>query len=113
MNRDNQVAQTFRFSDDTLTRTFTFIGGLNAVSASGQLPPEIRLLDNGLVVFEDFVIYRLAQPPDLEALITLDFDLSVIVVGPGQGNTIQTDFAVGTVALIPPPPGVCDYIIYY
>ena len=111
MNRDNQVAQTFRFSDNGLTtRTFTFIGGINAANASGQLPREIRVLENGLAVLEDFVIYRQAPSPDLDSPIILDFDLSIIVIGRGSGsNTIQTDFAVGTVALIPPPPGVSDH----
>ena len=109
MNRDNQVARTFRFSDDMLTRTFTFIGGINAANASGQLPHEIRVLENGLAVLEDFVIYRRAPPADLELPTTLDFDLSIIVIGPGGANTMQTDFAVGMVALIPPSPGVYNH----
>ena len=106
MNRDNVVESTFRFSDNTRTRTFTFIGGINAANASGMLPREIRLLENGFAVLEDFIIYRQAPPESVELPTILDFDLSVIVVGPGQGNTIQTDFALGMVRLIPPPPGV-------
>ena len=106
INRDNLVAQTFRFSDDTLTRTFTFIGGINAANASGQLPRELRVLENRLVILEDFVIYRQAPFSNLELPITLDFDLSVIVVGRVPGATIQTDFAVGRVALISPPAGL-------
>jgi hypothetical protein len=111
MNRNNLVTSIFRFSDDEVTRTFTFNGGINAVNTSGRLPHEIRLLENGLVVFEDFVIYRQAPPPDLELPTTLDFDLSIIVVGRAGTNTIalQNDFALGTVALIPPPPGVYDH----
>ena len=58
LNRDNQVAQTFRFGDNGQTsRPYTFIGGINAANASGQLPREIRVLENGLVVLEDSVIY--------------------------------------------------------
>ena len=102
MNRDNLVAQTFRFSDDMLTRTFVFNSGVYAANTSGQLSHEIRLLENGLVVFEDFVIYRQAPSFYLELPTTLDFDLSIIVVGRGSGaNTLQTNFAIGTVALIP------------
>ena len=107
MNRDNIIASTFRFSDDTLTRTFTFIDGINAENASGVLPREIRVLENGFVVFEDFVVYRQAPPESLMLPTVREFDLSIIVVGRGPGaNTIQTDFADGIVALIPPPPGV-------
>ena len=114
LNRDNQVAQTFRFGDNIInnqsTRTFNFIGGINAANASGQLPPEIRVLENGLVVLEDFIIYQQASAPDLDSPIILDFDLSVIVVGRGPGATTnQTDFAVGRVFLLPPSPGVHDH----
>ena len=109
MNRNNQVLSIFRFSDDQSTSQFTFIGGINAANASGQLPPEVRLLQSGLVVLEDFVMYRQAPSPDLELPTTLDFDLSIIVVGRGGANTMQTDFALGTVALLPPPPGVYLY----
>ena len=113
LNRDNLVAHIFRFSDNTLTRTFTFIGGINAANASGQLPCEIRVLENGLVILEDSVIYNNIIPHDLWLMnpFRLEFDMSVIVVGRGPGaRTIQTDFAVGTVDLIPPPPGV--YMTY-
>jgi hypothetical protein len=111
MNRNNLVQSIFRFSDDEVTRTFNFFNGINAANASGRLPREVRLLENGLVVFDDFVIYRQAPPPNLELPTTLDFDLSIIVVGRGGANTIalQSDFALGTVALIPPPPGEYDH----
>ena len=113
IDRDNLVASIFRFSNDQSTSQFIFLGGINAANASGMLPREVRLLENGLVVFEDFVIYRQAPPDSLELPITLDFDLSIIVVGSGGANVAQTDFAVGTVALIPPPPGVYDHNISY
>ena len=109
MNRDNQVARTFRFGDNGQTvRTYTFIGGINAENASGLLPHEIRVLDNGLVVLEDSVIY-IAPDYIIEIMDPdrLDFQLSVIVLGRGPGaRTNQTDFVVATVGLIPPPPGV-------
>ena len=108
MNRDNRVARTFRFGDNgrQTIRLYTFIGGINAENAAGLLPAEIRVLKNGLVVLEDSVIYI---APDLEITnpLRLDFDLSIIVIGRGpRARTNQTDFAVGTVDLIPPPPGV-------
>jgi hypothetical protein len=106
LNRNNLVQSIFKFSDNLNTRTFNFIEGINAANASGMLPREIRFLQNGLIIFEDFVIYRQAPPPSLELPTTLDFDLSIIVVGHGSGGTVQSSFAVGTVALIPPPQGV-------
>ena len=110
LNRDNQVAQTFRFGDNNQsTRTYTFMGGINAANASGQLPTEIRVLENGLVVLEDCVIYRQAPAPDLDSPIILDFDLSVIVTGPGSGAQTIIDFAVGRVALLPPSQGIYDH----
>ena len=110
MNRDNQVARTFRFGDNgQTTRPYTFIGGINAENAAGLLPPEIRVLENGLVVLEDSVIYILPDA-DFDVPTTLNFDLSVIVLGRGPGaRTNQTDFAVATVTLIPPPPGMYGY----
>ena len=107
LNRDNQVARTFRFGDNgQTTRPYTFIGGINAENAAGLLPPEIRVLENGLVVLEDSIIYI---SPDIEVVDPdrLEFDLSVIVLGRGPGaRSNSTDFAVATVDLIPPPPGV-------
>ena len=110
LNRDNQVARTFRFGDNgQTTRPFTFIGGINAENAAGLLPPEIRVLENRLVVLEDSVIYTSQDLGSTDPLI-LDFDLSIIVVGRGPGaRTNQTNFGIGRVALIPPSQGV--YII--
>ena len=107
LNRDNQVARTFRFGDNgQTTRPFTFIGGINAENAAGLLPPEIRVLENGLVVLEDSVIYT-SQDIGLTDPLILDFDLSIIVVGRGPGaSTNQTNFGIGRVALIPPSQGV-------
>ena len=109
MNRNRLVLSIFRFSDDQFNSQLTFNGGINAANASGMLPPKVTLLENGLVVFEDFVIYRQAPPDSLELPTTLDFDLSIIVVGRDGTNTMQTDFALGTVTLLPPPPGVYLY----
>ena len=105
MNRNNLVETIFKFSDGQNTRTFRIAseGGIDAVNAS-RVFPEISLIENRLVVFEDFVIYNEAPPSDLDLPTTLDFDLNLIVVG--QGSLFIQEllpFAVGTVALIPPP----------
>ena len=105
MNRNNLVESIFRFSDGQNTRTFVFNYGVVAANASGILPPEVSLLQNRLVyvVFEDLVIYQRAPPPSLSLPATLDFDLSIIVVGTDPTNSQSIRFAVGTVTLIPPP----------
>ena len=103
MNRNNLVESIFKFSDSTNQRTFTFGNGIVAANASGTLPPQFRLLENGLVVFEEFVIYQQTPPPSLVLPTTLDFDLSIVVIGREQINSQSVRFAVGTVALIPPP----------
>ena len=102
LNRNNLVETIFRFSDGEAQRTFQFAehGGIDAVNAS-HVFPEIRLIENRLVVYEDSIIYNQAPPSTLELPTTLDFDLSVIVVGPS--NFLQlNNFALGTVALLPP-----------
>ena len=105
MNRNNLVESIFRFSDGQNTRTFVFNYGVVAANASGILPPEVSLLQNRLVyvLLEDFVIYQRAPPPSLSLPATLDFDLSIIVVGTDPINSQSIRFAVGTVTLIPPP----------
>ena len=108
MNRNNLVDSIFRFSDLSNQRTFTFGSGIDAANASGRFP-EIRLLQNRLVVFEDFIIYQQAPPPSLNLPTTLDFDMSVLVVAPDQENTQSLRFAVGAVDLIPPPGEYRDH----
>ena len=107
LNRGFQVTTIFRFSGSEFTKQFTFDEGVIAANASGTLPPEISLLENNLAVFEDFVIYNQRPPPSLELPATLDFDLTIIVLGGGDNPITQNvDFALGTVDLIPPPPGI-------
>ena len=105
MVRSNLVEQIFKFSDGQNQRTYAIgaRGGIEAVNASGVFP-EIRLIENRLVVYEDYVIYQQAPPPELELPTTLDFDLNFIVVGEDPTNIQELlPFAVATVALIPPP----------
>ena len=104
--RSNLVEKTFSFSDGHNQRTFSiaFNGGIDVVNAS-RVFPEIRLIDNRLVVFEDTVIYQ--EPPstnsELELPITHNFDLNLIVIGRGSVAIQQFfPFAVGTVALTLP-----------
>ena len=105
MVRSNLVEQIFKFSDGQNSRTFVIAaqGGIDAVNAS-RVFPEIRLLENRLVVFEDYIIYHQAPPPDLNLPTTLDFDLNLIIVGRDSTNIQELlPFAVGTISLIPPP----------
>ena len=105
MVRNNLVESIFKFSDGQNQRTFSIAaqGGIDAVNAS-RVFPEIRLVENRLVVYEEFVIYQQAPPSTLSLPTTLDFDLNLIVIG-RDSLSIQESlpFAVGTVALIPPP----------
>ena len=104
MNRNSLVDSIFKFSDGTNQRTFPFANGIVAANASGTLPTELRLLQNGLVVFDDFIIYQQAPPPSLELPTTLDFDMFVLAIALyDPNNNQQVRFAVGTVVLIPPP----------
>ena len=105
MVRNNLVQTIFKLSDGQNQRTFAIAAneGIDAVNAS-RVFPEIRLIENRLVVFEDFVIYQQAPPSTLQLPTTLDFDLNLIVVG--QGSAIIQEllpFAEGRVAIIPPP----------
>ena len=107
MFRNNLVESIFRFSDGRNFRVFEVgtQGGIDAVNAS-QVFPEIRLIENRLVVYEDFVIYQETPPSSLELPTVLDFDLNFIAVGRNYIDVQQLlPFAVGTVILNPPPPG--------
>ena len=105
MVRNNLVESILKFSDGQNQRTFAIAaqGGIDAVNAS-RMFPEIRLIENRLVVYEESVIYLQAPPSTLSLPTTLDFDLNLIVVGQNSQNIQESlPFAVGTVALIPPP----------
>ena len=109
MDRNNLVESIFKFSDGENQRIFTFNNGIVAANASGTLPPQFRLLENRLVVFEDSIIYQEPPPPSLQLPTTLDFNLSIIAFGHNHINSQSIRFALGTVALIP-PPGECKVI---
>ena len=114
MVRNNLVETIFKFSDGRNTRTFGIAsqGGIDTVNAS-RVFPEIRLIENRLVVFEDYIIYQQAPPSTLEQPTTLDFDLNIIVVGRGSAIIQELlPFAEGIVDLIPPPPGMFAFYDY-
>ena len=114
MVRSNQVERIFRFSDRNNQRTFTISaqGGIDAVNAS-RVFPEIRLLENRLVLYEDYIIYQEAPGSEIMLPAMLDFDLNLIVVGRNSLNIRELlPFAVGTVELIP-PPGKSNYLLIY
>ena len=100
--RNNLVESIFKFSNGQNQRTFGIAaqGGIDAVNVSDVFP-EIRLIENRLVVLEDYVIYQQAPPVTLELPTTLDFDLNLIVVGRHSTNFIHELFAVGNVTLLP------------
>ena len=105
MVRSNQVERIFKFSDGQNQRTFGIgaQGGIDTVNSS-RIFPEIRLIENRLVVYEEYIIYQGAPGSDIMLPAMLDFDLNLIVVG-RDSLTIREllPFAVGTVELIPPP----------
>ena len=110
MVRNVTVEQILKFSNGQNIRTFPIAlhGGIDAVNASGVFP-EIRLIENRLVVYEDYIIYHQAQYPGFQVPITFDFDLHLIIVGRNPTNIRQlSPFATGTV-LLTLPPGLAVY----
>ena len=102
--RSNLVEKIFSLSDGQTQRTFSIAakGGIDSVNAS-RVFPEIRLIENRRVIYEDCVIYQEAPLPVLELPTTLDFDLNLIVIGPNLTAIEElSPFAVGTVALTMP-----------
>ena len=108
MVRNNLVESIFKLSDGQNQRTFPIIsqGGIDAMNAS-RVFPEIILVENRLVVYEDYVIYQVAPPSEIQLPTILDFDLNLIVVGRYSLNIQEClPFAVGTVMIRTLPPGM-------
>jgi hypothetical protein len=55
-------------------------GGIDAENVS-RLFPEITVIDNRLVVYEDYVIYQQPPPPFIELPVRFDFDMYFVAVG--------------------------------
>ena len=117
MVHSNLVQSIFKLSDGENQRTFLFRnrGGIRTVNES-RVFPEITLIENGFVVYEDHIIYQEAPPSSIELPTTLDFLLNLIVVGQNNFNSQQINFAIGTVYLTPPPgnnQSPCIQLIQY
>ena len=112
--RSRLVESIFKFSNGQNQRTFFIApyGGIGAVNAS-RVFPEIRLIENRLVVYEDSVIYHTVLPTYYDLPVVFDFELNVIVVG-RYSSVIREllPFAVGTV-IFTHPPGIFARINAY
>jgi hypothetical protein len=111
VNQNNFVESIFRLSDVQNFRVFPIAdqGGIDAVNAS-RVYPEIRLIENRLVVYEDSVIYQEIPPASLELPTVLDIELHFIAVGRSYLDVVQlSPFAVGRVTLNPLPPGTVSH----
>ena len=74
---------------------------------ASRLYPEIRLIDDRYIVYEDNITYQEAPPQTLELPATLSFELNLLVVG--QVTTEiqeQSPFAIGIVAINMLPPSM-------
>ena len=106
MNRNNSVDSLFKFSNGANQRIFAIgnEGGIVAVNAS-RVFPEIILLNDQYILYEDHVIFT-ADLGSLSTLVipnTLDFDLSLLVVGTNPVESIQRQFATAYVTILSPP----------
>ena len=105
MNRDNFVESLFKFSDGLNQRRFAIgnEGGIVAVNAS-QVFPEIRLLNNQYILYEDYVMFTAnrASLLSLALPVTLDFNMSLLVVGINPTDSIQYLFSRANVTILPP-----------
>ena len=107
MNQNNLVLSIFKFSDDQNFRQFLIAaqGGIDVVNAS-RVFPEIRLIENRLVVYEDSVIFQEIPSSFVELPTTLEIELHFIAVGRDYIDVQQlSPFAIGRVTLNPLPSG--------
>ena len=106
MNRNNFVESLFKFSDGANQRRFLIgsEGGIVEVNASRVLP-EIRLINDQYILYEDYVIFTADQDSisNLELPVTLDFDLSLLVIGSNPIESILRLFARAYVTILPSP----------
>ena len=106
MNRNNLVESLFKFSDGANQRRFAIgnEGGIVEVNTS-HVFPEIRLLNDQYILYEDYIIFTANQGSlsTLEFPLTLDFDLSLLVIGINPLDSIQLHFARANVTILSPP----------
>ena len=103
--QNNFAERIFSFSNYRQQRNFSISdhGGVDAVNASNVFP-ELRLLQNRFLVYEDDVIYSYQDgfsSSSTQLPTTVDFDLNLFVSGQNSDNIEERiPFAVATVALI-------------
>ena len=101
--RNYLVETVFGFNSGQNYKVFDVAaqGGIGAENVS-RLFPEITVIENGLVVYEDYVIYQQSPPPLLELPAVFDFDLYISAVG-RNFSVYQEVRPVGTVTVTLPP----------
>ena len=106
----NRLAETvLGFTDGENNYRVLEIGALGGIDSDNvsSLYPEITVIENRLVVYEDYVIYQQPPPPSIELPVVLDFDLYFVIFG---RNFSVYQEAVGTVT-ITLPPGTYNVIV--
>ena len=115
MHRNNLVESIFQFSDGSNWRGFAIgnEGGIVAVNAS-QVFPEIELLNEQYIIYHDYIIYNSAAAASNYYLLrystTLDFDISLLLVGINPVESVQHLFATATITILSPPGKIINMI---
>ena len=100
MVRNAQVERIFKLSDGQNEKTVQTTNGIAEISNF----PELTLIDNRYLVYEDYVIYNEAPPSSLSLPTIRDFDMNVHIVTVLEGGMFSTfadltPFALGRVIL--------------
>ncbi len=95
MVRNSQVERIFKISNGQNQKLIEISNGITGINDQ----PELTLIDNTYLVYEDFIIYGNAPLEDLPLPTILDFDLSVFITGDQQSNVIIGPSALGRVTL--------------
>jgi hypothetical protein len=109
VQRNYLSERIFSFSNYQQERHFSISkhGGIDAVNAS-NIFPEITLLNNRIVIYEDVVIYShennfFISNTNLPSRVNID--LNVVILGVSTGKFEErTPFADATVTIIQDPP---------
>ena len=110
--RNRLVESVFGFSGGQSYRVFDIAaqGGIDSDNVS-SLFPEITIIENRLVVYEDYVIYQQPPPSFIELPVVFDFDLYFVAVGRNFSvYQFLQPLAVGTVT-ITLSPGIIIIIV--
>ena len=105
VQRNYLSERIFSFSNYQQERRFSINkhGGIDAVNASNTFP-EITLINNRTIIYEDFVIYSQDSNFFISSInlpSRVDIDLNVVVLGINTGNFEErTPFADAIVTLI-------------